>query len=121
MEGRSAPKIPTVIAYDKADPTKYKWGVPATESPDAIVAIKLLLDPDQRRPLHLPFYNIKTVMRSLPKPPVVVASDFIGAIYQYALEKISNTVPSRYMDLCRKEFILSGMSKYRSERASTFC
>ena len=77
---------------------------------DNIVGVKLLLDPSQEKPLYLPTGNIKSDLKKLPKAPLMVAADFIGAIYQYALQEISGQVPKSYMDLCQKQFVLSGES-----------
>lgn len=46
-------------------------------------------------------------LKKLPKDPVSVAADFIGAIYRHALSEIENTVPTKYFQLCQKEFVLS--------------
>jgi hypothetical protein len=74
---------------------------------DNIVGVKLLLDPSQEKPLYLPTGNIKSDLKKLPKTPLLVAADFIGAIYQYSLSEISKEVPKSYMDLCQKQFVLS--------------
>ena len=118
--GRTAPKVPTLIRYDKKDPTKFEWGASVTRDGDMIEGIKLLLDPTQERPLYLPSTNIKRDLKALPKPPVEIAADFIGAIYQHALEEISQTVPKAYLSICRKEFVLSGeAAQTRELRTST--
>lgn len=74
---------------------------------DNIVGVKLLLDPDQEIPLYLPTRNVKRNLKDLPKDAVLVAADFIGAIYGHALSKIENAVVSDYYNLCQKEFVLS--------------
>lgn len=73
-----------------------------------IVAVKLLLDPKQERPSYLPAKDAEQELKSLPKKPYEVAADFIGAIYEHALDSISEKIPKAYMDLCDKEFVLSG-------------
>lgn len=73
-----------------------------------IVGIKLLLDPTQERPLYLPTKNVDQELKSLPKKPFEVAADFIQAIYEHALQDIAKTIPKAYMDMCDKEFVLSG-------------
>jgi hypothetical protein len=75
---------------------------------DNIVGVKLLLDPTQEKPLYLPTSNVKSDLKKLPKAPVMVAADFIGALYQHALKEISGEVPKSYMELCQKQFVLSG-------------
>ena len=61
--------------------------------------------------MYLPSKNIKKELKLLPKAPVEIAADFIGAIYQHALEQISKTVPKAYMDICSKEYVLTGKVK----------
>ncbi|OAQ70708.1 Hsp70 family protein [Pochonia chlamydosporia 170] len=105
--GISAPKIPTIIAYDEERPEDFKWGASVDALESGITGIKLLLDPEQARPLYLPSINVKKNLKELAKPPVEIAADFIGAIYKHALAEISKTVPKPYMDMCSKEFVVS--------------
>ncbi|KAG5953321.1 hypothetical protein E4U53_006055 [Claviceps sorghi] len=105
--GLFVPKIPTIIEYSKEETKSFKWGASADKLNDAVIAIKLLLDPDQERPVYLPSKNIKNELSCLPKKPFQIAADFIGAIYEHALKEISKTVPKAYMDICEKEFVLS--------------
>ncbi|KAF2712359.1 hypothetical protein K504DRAFT_474745 [Pleomassaria siparia CBS 279.74] len=46
-------------------------------------------------------------MQKLPKSAIMVAADFIRAIYEYAIEQISSEVTQGYMKLCQKQFVLS--------------
>lgn len=46
-------------------------------------------------------------LKKLPKDPVSVAADFIGAIYRHALSEIESAVPTKYFKRCQKEFVLS--------------
>ncbi|KAG6141552.1 hypothetical protein E4U38_006670 [Claviceps purpurea] len=105
--GISAPKIPTVIEYSEEEPTGFRWGASASKARGGIVAIKLLLDPEQEKPLYLSANNTRKQLKFLPKKPVEIAADFIRAIYEHALGEISTAVPKAYMDICRKEFVLS--------------
>lgn len=75
---------------------------------DSIVGVKLLLDPSQEKPLYLPTGNVKSDLKKLPKAPIMVAADFIKCMYQHALQEISAQVPKSYLDLCQKQFVLSG-------------
>jgi hypothetical protein len=115
-EGESAPKIPTLISYDATDKSNFAWGASVNSMSDSIVGVKLLLDPTQERPLYLPTGNVKRDIKKLPKPPVDIAADFIGAVYQHALREIAKEVPKDYMAICQKHFVLSG--KYSSAKAS---
>lgn len=106
-EGYHQPKDPTLIAYDTDDPATFKWGGQVGWRSEAVQGVKLLLDPDQPKPIYLPTGNIKNEIKKLPKDPVDVAADFIGAIYTHALSKIQASVPKDYFLLCQKQFVLS--------------
>ncbi|KAI1374961.1 actin-like ATPase domain-containing protein [Hypoxylon crocopeplum] len=103
LEGHRQPKVPTLISYDPEDPKKFKWGGQVSWRSEAIQGVKLLLDPDQRRPVYLP----KSELKRLPKDPIDVAADFIGAIYSHALSKIQSAGVKDYFDFCQKQFVLS--------------
>lgn len=106
--GIAVPKIPTILEYSEEEPTGFRWGASVNKSSAGIVAIKLLLDPKQERPLYLPATHIRTELKALPKAPIEIAADFMRAIYEHALEEIASAVPKAYMDICQKEFVLSG-------------
>ncbi|KAK9436430.1 Heat shock protein Hsp70 [Metarhizium brunneum] len=105
--GMSVPKIPTLISYDEAKLSDFKWGASVEDPSTAIVGIKLLLDPSQKRPAYLSPENVQKDLSSLPRTAVEVAADFIGKVYQHALAEISKKVPRGYMELCSKEFVLT--------------
>ncbi|KAG6102857.1 hypothetical protein E4U30_000045 [Claviceps sp. LM220 group G6] len=105
--GIAAPKIPTILEYSEEEPTGFRWGASVNKSSAGIVAIKLLLDPKQERPLYLPATHTRTELKALPKAPIEIAADFMRAIYEHALEEIASAVPKAYMDICQKEFVLS--------------
>lgn len=50
---------------------------------------------------------MKKDRKALPKEPIDVAADFIGAIYKHALTVIESSTVQGYFKLCEKEFILS--------------
>ena len=106
-EGESVPKIPTLINYRHGKGGEFAWGASVNRMEDNIVGVKLLLDPSQERPMYLPTANTKRTLKSLPKPPVEIAADFIGAVYRHALSEIAKVVPKDYFKLCQKEFVLS--------------
>ncbi|KAH7157318.1 hypothetical protein B0J13DRAFT_592817 [Dactylonectria estremocensis] len=106
-ESPDAPKIPTVIRYDKDDPKAFTWGATLDNDRESIVAVKLLLDPKQEIPIYLKASNIKAELKKLPKPPVQVTADFIGAMYAHAISEISTRFSKNYVDLCHKEYVLS--------------
>ncbi|KAK2609277.1 hypothetical protein QQS21_002212 [Conoideocrella luteorostrata] len=104
--GVSAPKTPTIVRYKKLE-SAFEWGAVAERAEDAIIGIKLLLDPSQKRPEYLSVYSSQKIRSSLPKPAVNIASDLIGKFYERAISEISKTVPQDYFDLCSKEYVLT--------------
>src|SRR4051812_36796253 len=66
------PKIPTVICYDPDDKNQFTWGAQKHKT-DTVAGVKLLLDPDQPRPLYLPESTAKADLKRLGKPAVEVA------------------------------------------------
>ena len=107
LEGYRQPKVPTLIMYDKTDPSKFKWGGQVDWRDPAVRGVKLLLDPDQPRPSYLPMSSFKNDLHQLSKAPVDVAADFIGAIYKHALSKIESAGLREYFHFCQKVFVLS--------------
>ncbi|KAF4497861.1 Hsp70 family [Fusarium agapanthi] len=124
LEGRTQPKVPTAILYDPEDSTSFKWGGQVNWRDDHVRGVKLLLDPQQTGPSYLPSSNFKSEMKKLPKGVVDVAADFMGAMYNHALERIASRVPRGYLDLCQKDFVLSvpavwsDMAKERTMQAA---
>ncbi|KAI0131600.1 actin-like ATPase domain-containing protein [Hypoxylon sp. NC0597] len=107
LEGHRQPKVPTLISYDPHDSTKFKWGGQVDWRSEAVQGVKLLLDPDQPQPIYLPTTNTKGELKKLPKDPVDIAADFIGAIYKHALSKIESAAVKDYVEFCQKQFVLS--------------
>ncbi|TVY51093.1 Heat shock 70 kDa protein 12B [Lachnellula cervina] len=104
LEGFQQPKVPTLISYDGKG--AFTWGGQKHKG-DVVQGVKLLLDPDQPRPLYLPESTAKSDLKRLAKPPVEVAADFIKAMYQHAMMKIESQIPQEYLRMCQKEFVLS--------------
>lgn len=95
------------MSYDKNNPTKFKWGGQVDWRDPSVHGVKLLLDPDQPKPIYLPASSFKKDRKDLPKSPVDVAADFIGAMYQHAISIIESSVIREYFKLCHKDFVLS--------------
>ena len=105
---KSVSKCPTVIKYTNRH--EFKWGYELDRTiEEKIVGIKLLLDPDQKRPLFdtAGAAATKAEIAKLGKPPVDIASDYISAIYNHALRVIAGKVPKAYLDMLDKYFVLS--------------
>ncbi|KAL6900333.1 hypothetical protein GGI43DRAFT_383813 [Trichoderma evansii] len=105
--GTDVPKIPTVICYDKQNPQNFVWGGSVDPQADSISGFKLLLDLSQPRPEYVPGINITKELQQLPKTPIEITADFIGAIHNHAIEEITKKFPKDYVQLCRKEYIFS--------------
>lgn len=101
-----APKIPTLINYDKDDSRTFKWGALANKQSDSVVGVKLLLDPNQALPSHVSSASLKRDLKSLPKLPVDVAADFLHAMHKHAISRIRTEFTD--LDLFTKEYVMSG-------------
>lgn len=102
------PKAPTVIQYETDSKTSFKWGYEVDPLADnKITNLKLLLDPDQPRPYLVPTY-VKTEMERLPKPPVDIISDYIGAIFKHAVAEIEReSLDDSFLDNFERRFVLT--------------
>ncbi|MCJ1301655.1 hypothetical protein MMC08_004456, partial [Hypocenomyce scalaris] len=100
------PKVPTVISYDPYNNKSFTWGAQRHKN-EIIEGIKLLLDPDQEQPIYVPQSNTKNELKRLGKPPLEVAADYIGAIYQHARSRIETKVHLDYLHMCQKKFVVS--------------
>lgn len=98
-------KVPTIISYNGK--TDFKWGYQVKLSDKSIVGIKLLLDPDQDKPSYLPGSGKRTALKSLPKPAVDVAADYIGAVYKHAIQEIRKNSVGGFFDTCEREVVLT--------------
>ncbi|KAH0562067.1 hypothetical protein GP486_003228 [Trichoglossum hirsutum] len=105
-DDRKVPKAPTVIKYEGST-TTFKWGYELDQTlEEKIEGIKLLLDPDQPRPLYTST-NTHAEIAKLSKPVLEVATDYIRAIYQHALREIENAYLADYIKDYDKQYVLS--------------
>jgi hypothetical protein len=105
---KSLPKAPTVLQY--SNKTTFKWGYEVDRAAaDKIIGIKLLLDPDQKRPLFdtAGAADSKAQIAKLGKPPIDIASDYISAMYSHAMKHIAGKFPAGYLETMDKQFVLS--------------
>ncbi|KAJ6786294.1 hypothetical protein PWT90_00834 [Aphanocladium album] len=102
-------KIPTALKYDEQDHDKFQWGALLQDTDSKIAGIKLLLDPDQEIPLHVPRDYLTESLRSLPasKSPKVVAADFMRAIKSHGMSYIATKVPQAALDIFEIEYVMS--------------
>jgi hypothetical protein len=95
-----------LLKYEGKD--SFLWGYELDRSTkERIEGIKLLLDPDQPKPIYAPAVNIEAELKKLGKPAIDVATDYISAIYQHALRRIEGKYPKSYLEMLNKEFVLS--------------
>ncbi|KAG9231241.1 Hsp70 family protein-like protein [Amylocarpus encephaloides] len=106
LNGLKEPKIPTAICYDASDKSKFTWGA-QKHNGSVIRGVKLLLDPTQPKPLYLPPSTARADILRYGKPPGEVTSDYIREISNHALKRITSSVPSGYVDMCEKEYVLT--------------
>ncbi|KIX02411.1 uncharacterized protein Z518_08352 [Rhinocladiella mackenziei CBS 650.93] len=107
LESEKQPKTPTVISYDPKSKRSFTWGAQAHKHVK-IEGIKLLLDPEQDKPVYVPATNTRAELAKLGKPPVEVVADYIRSIYEHALERIATKVPEEYLENeVQKKFVIS--------------
>ncbi|KEF53944.1 uncharacterized protein A1O9_09739 [Exophiala aquamarina CBS 119918] len=107
LESEKQPKVPTVISYDPKNKKSFTWGGQKHEHA-LVEGIKLLLDPDQDKPLYVPATNTKTELAKIGKPAHEVAADYIKSIYEHALGRIASKVPENYLENdVQKRFVIS--------------
>ncbi len=104
--GLGQPKVPTTISYDPGDNNSFTWGAQKHKH-DVVRGIKLLLDPNQSRPLYLPESTAKADLRRLGKPPVDVVADYIREMHKHAMSRIERKYPVAYLSMCQKKFVLT--------------
>lgn len=97
-----------MISYDLKDKNAFTWGASVKRTADCVVGVKLLLDPSQDLPHYLPAEYTQQDLTKLPKKPVEIAADYIRSIYQHALAEIKKEIPESYMQMCQKQFVMSG-------------
>lgn len=85
-----------------------KWGFEVERtSAQCIEGIKLLLDPDQPKPIFLPSRDSSAEIGRLQKEPLGVATDYISALYNHAISVIESKEPKDYLDMIPRQYVLS--------------
>ncbi|KAF1734565.1 hypothetical protein CRV24_006107 [Beauveria bassiana] len=105
-----AAKVPTIVKYDKNDWGKYEWGTLLKSAEDHIVGIKLLLDPSQKLPWHVPPTDLDATMKLLPpfKTPKNVATDFMRSLKAHGMSQIATNLAQDALDLFQFDYVMSG-------------
>jgi len=113
-------KIPSVIKYgmskDDTKPTRFDWGYGVGARDTGVIrGIKLALDPEKRDSyygknedaVHLHEELIAGELARLDKTTINIISDYIGAVYEHALEKIYEMEIGSRINKLTKEFVLT--------------
>lgn len=105
-KGKTSPKCPTLIKY--GPDSNFAWGFQVDRTSDDLIdSFKLLLDPDQPKPLYLPPGHTEAKLAKLGKPAMAVTTDYIKAILQHALTTIDAKYPPNYLKMLKKRYVLS--------------
>lgn len=85
----------------------FAWGGQQHKGPK-IRGIKLLLDPEQEKPVYVPATNTRAELAKLGKPALDVAADYIRSLYEHAMKVIASKVPENYLENdVSKKFVIS--------------
>ncbi|KEZ46799.1 hypothetical protein SAPIO_CDS0097 [Scedosporium apiospermum] len=107
-EDRIVPKAPTALRYTKDSTSEFQWGYELEGSlEDKITGLKLLLDPEQRRPYFIPT-NIPAELAKLPKSTLDVATDYLRALYDHAMAEVKGEYLDReFLENYQQQFVLT--------------
>lgn len=94
--------------YEKDDVTNFNWGALVKTPNDSIIGIKLLLDPEQALPSHVPSSNVKKIIKGLPKSPQKIATDFLRALHAHAKTEIATKIAGTDLDSYDIDYVMSG-------------
>lgn len=99
-------KCPILLKYEPDG--SLRWGFELDRNTAGrIEAIKLLLDPDQPKPIYAPAVDITAELNRVGKAPTAVAADYISAIYKHATIFIESKYPKNYFHLLKKQYVMT--------------
>ena len=105
-KGITYEKCPTLLKYEPDG--SLRWGFELDRNTTGrIQAIKLLLDPDQPKPIYVPAVDITAELSRLGKAPTAVATDYISAIYKHATAVIESKYPRNYFHMLKKHYVMT--------------
>ncbi|EXJ81389.1 hypothetical protein A1O3_07680 [Capronia epimyces CBS 606.96] len=104
--GKAYQKCPTLVKYDSKKGLQWGCELDRTTS-ERIEGVKLLLDPDQSRPVYVSLVNTEAELKRLGKPAIEVATDYISAIFKHAKQHIAGKYSPDYLDMLPKKYVLS--------------
>ena len=105
-KGITYEKCPTLLKYEPDGSIRWGFGLDRTTK-RRIEAVKLLLDPDQPKPIYIPAVDIKAELNRLGKAPIAVATDFISEIFRHATAKIESKYPKDYFQMLKKRYVMT--------------
>ncbi|TGJ87961.1 hypothetical protein E0Z10_g854 [Xylaria hypoxylon] len=104
---RIVPKTPTELQYAPGSTDTFKWGYELEQSlKEKVVGLKLLLDPDLKRPYWIPS-DPHAEIAKLPKAVVDVAADYLKAIFQHAIAEVEKGYLPGFIEGFKKQYILT--------------
>ena len=92
LERRKQPKVPTIISYKSTDFKSFAWG--AQSHKNSIEGFNLLLESPQFVPVSDPRGKPRKLKRSI----FFLVADFLRALHDHAMERISTKFPKGYLD-----------------------
>ena len=91
--GSSWDKCPTIVKYEGK---VVRWGFEIDRTTEGCIeGIKLLLDPEQPRPIYVPAVDTKAELQRL------------NALWKHAAANIESKYPKDYFNLLKKKFVLT--------------
>lgn len=105
-KGLTYEKCPTLLKYEEDG--SIKWGYELERySPGLIEGVKLLLDPNQPKPIYVPEMDTTAVLKKLGKAPIVVVSEYLNALFSHAKMKIAAHYLPGYLASSRKQYVIT--------------
>jgi hypothetical protein len=103
----NSPKVPTVLKYGIGGPG-FSWGYQVgSRDEKKLEAFKLLLDQTLPKPEYLQINKVQKNFKEYAKTPVNAVNDFMGALYQYAIEAIEEKHTKAYSEILTVKFVAS--------------
>lgn len=100
-------KVPTVLKYGSGGPG-FSWGYQVgLKDEKKLEAFKLLLDAKLPKPEYTQIMKVEKNFRELAKTPVNAVSDFMGALYRYAITAIEENHIQAYSEVQALKFVVS--------------
>jgi hypothetical protein len=103
----TSPKVPTVLKYGTGGPG-FIWGYQVgARDPKKVEAFKLLLDQSLPKPEYTQIRKVEQTLKEYHKLPANAISDYMGALYRYAIEAIEGKHSEAYAEILAVKFVVS--------------